>query len=273
MYRKPTLNEKLKSASFSSILGISIICILVGSFIFAFDLRITTIMILVLILISLSIYLLKGSSGFKGDLIALSKNKSIKFEISFLFILLVFIPYPFYIIANYLVKSGVLPRIFLYSASTLMSQPYWAYFLVLIIVGPILEEFLFRGFLLNKLNADFANKKNAFLKAMIITSLLVSLVHGITTFIPVFIMNLGLCIIYFKYDNLLVNCILHILSNLELALILLLVVFKIGKVNKFIMNDPIVSILFIILGIIALVFYIIYLKQNYNLLKFHKLID
>ena len=34
-----------------------------------------------------------------------------------------------------------------------------------------------------------------------------------------------------------------------------------------------VSILFIILGIIALVFYIIYLKQNYNLLKFHKLID
>jgi len=78
------------------------------------------------------------------------------------------------------------------------------------IIGPILEEVLFRYILLNDLK-----KFNSPKKAIIIATIIFALVHGSPIkILYAFILGLILNIIYDKYDNIKANIIVHMSANI-----------------------------------------------------------
>ena len=78
------------------------------------------------------------------------------------------------------------------------------------IIGPILEEVLFRYILLNNLK-----KFNTSKKSIIIATLIFAIVHGsIIKIIYAFILGLILNIIYHKYNNIKANILIHISANI-----------------------------------------------------------
>lgn len=78
------------------------------------------------------------------------------------------------------------------------------------ILGPILEELLFRKKLLNELL--YFNSKN---KAIFLSSLIFSLLHfGIDTIIYAFIMGIILSVIYLKYNNIKLPIVIHMSANI-----------------------------------------------------------
>lgn len=78
-----------------------------------------------------------------------------------------------------------------------------------IIIGPILEELLFRGIVFNQL-LEFNSEK----KALIITTVIFAIMHGnLLTMIYTFIMGYILNILYVKQKNLKVPILFHITIN------------------------------------------------------------
>ena len=83
------------------------------------------------------------------------------------------------------------------------------------LLGPILEEFLFRGYLYNKLKI-FYNKKTA----VILTSIIFALFHlNLCQMIYAFIFGIFLALIYDKYQTLKAPIIMHISANTLILLI------------------------------------------------------
>lgn len=77
------------------------------------------------------------------------------------------------------------------------------------IIGPILEEMLFRYVFLNRLS-NFFTMRNAIL----LSSLVFALLHGdIITMIYAFIMGFIFAYVYVKYDNIKVSIMCHISAN------------------------------------------------------------
>lgn len=83
-----------------------------------------------------------------------------------------------------------------------------------VLLAPIVEEFLFRGYLFNKWGETIGVKK-----AMFFTSLLFSVLHFQSGFVGQFIDGLFYCIVYMKTKNLIVPMILHIFHNALIKLI------------------------------------------------------
>lgn len=103
------------------------------------------------------------------------------------------------------------------------------------IIGPIVEEYLFRKILLTRLLELYSTKL-----AIIIECLIFSLFHsGLNGIIYAFIIGLILSIIYVKYKNINVSIIAHMISNT-------LVLFLIGF-NIYIL---LLSIVMLILGLV-----------------------
>lgn len=95
------------------------------------------------------------------------------------------------------------------------------------IIGPILEEFLFRGIVFNKLKI-FNNKKIS----IFLTSLIFSLVHGnIFNMINAFILSYIAIYLYDKYKTLLASIILHISVNTTVVLIINIIVSNFNNIN------------------------------------------
>lgn len=89
-------------------------------------------------------------------------------------------------------------------------------FINVAIIGPILEEYLFRGIVFNKL-LEFNNKK----KACLITTLIFSLIHlNIFSIIYTFIIGFILNKIYVKYQNINYSIIFHITINIVSSLLI-----------------------------------------------------
>ena len=107
------------------------------------------------------------------------------------------------------------------------------------IIGPILEEILFRYILLNKLK-EFNSPK----KSIIIATIIFAIVHGsIIKIIYAMILGILLNIIYHKYNNIKAPILIHISANI-IAIFL----------NEF-------NIYILILSIIGLIISIITLKK------------
>ena len=117
------------------------------------------------------------------------------------------------------------------------------------ILGPILEELLFRGIVYNKLKTFNSHKKS-----VIITSIIFSLIHvpNIITMIYTFILSFIMIYLYDKYKTLKAPIIFHIAINTTIliliyslvkdnivvnALLLLISLFGIVSVLKFINYD------------------------------------
>lgn len=77
------------------------------------------------------------------------------------------------------------------------------------IIGPIVEELLFRKILLNRLLQIYSVKK-----AIIIETLIFALFHGgVNGFIYAFVIGMLLSIMYVKYRNIKIPIICHMISN------------------------------------------------------------
>ena len=77
------------------------------------------------------------------------------------------------------------------------------------IIGPILEEMLFRYVFLNRLRNFFTTRN-----AILLSSLVFALLHGnIVTMIYAFIMGFIFAYVYVKYDNIKVSIMCHIGAN------------------------------------------------------------
>ena len=82
--------------------------------------------------------------------------------------------------------------------------------MIFCLIPAIVEEFIFRNFLLNKLS-----KKTSLKTAVIITSLIFSLLHlDILNFIPQFVFAIILCVIIISTRNICLPIIAHFVNNL-----------------------------------------------------------
>jgi len=83
------------------------------------------------------------------------------------------------------------------------------------IVGPILEEVIFRGIFLNKLKESFSNKT-----AIILNVITFALVHGnLVSIIYGLLMGIILVFVYEKYKNIKAPILTHIAANLIVLLL------------------------------------------------------
>ena len=80
--------------------------------------------------------------------------------------------------------------------------------LVPILLAPVVEELLFRGYLFNKWGETMGAKKS-----MILTSVIFAILHIEGAFIGQFIMGVLCCLVYMKTKNLFVPIVLHMLHN------------------------------------------------------------
>ncbi|MEI3529835.1 MAG: CPBP family intramembrane glutamic endopeptidase [Bacilli bacterium] len=97
------------------------------------------------------------------------------------------------------------------------------------LLGPIMEEYLFRGIIYNKLKAFNSEKISMFL-----TALIFSLLHGnIFNIINAFLLNYILIFVYRKYHTLLAPIILHITVNTTVVFIINIIITQAIYLNYF----------------------------------------
>lgn len=81
-------------------------------------------------------------------------------------------------------------------------------FILGVIIAPIVEEFIFRGVIFTRLST-----KVSIPKAIIISSALFAILHITKAMGSAFVAGVVLCMLFIKYDNILVNISLHMLNN------------------------------------------------------------
>jgi len=102
----------------------------------------------------------------------------------------------------------------------LLAEPIFLSFISVVVVAPLLEEFLFRGFLYSQLKVSFLKEWGAVvLSSLVWTSLHFQYEIGILFFLFLFGLFLG----YFriKYNSLLIPVVLHMLNNLVAFLLII----------------------------------------------------
>lgn len=91
-----------------------------------------------------------------------------------------------------------------------------SYLIATSFLGPILEEFIFRGIIYNKLKKVFNIKKSILLISLFFGLYHLNIIQGIYAFI----FSLLLTIIYDKSNNILIPIIIHTLTNLFSAILI-----------------------------------------------------
>lgn len=91
-------------------------------------------------------------------------------------------------------------------------------FIIAVIVAPIVEEIVFRGYIMNKWIDKYSVKKGVFF-----SSLLFMLIHFSSLFIPQLLLGLLCALVYVKYQNIFYAIFTHSLYNLLVVLPALLV--------------------------------------------------
>jgi len=125
------------------------------------------------------------------------------------------------------------------------------------ILGPILEEFIFRGIIYNGLN-----KKYIKILSIILTSVLFSLMHtNSISIIYSFALSFLLIYVYEKYKTLKAPIIMHITSNTFSILYVYMLNFN-NMINEFI--NYILLIIFIV-GLI--IYYVVIIRKDLKILK------
>lgn len=113
------------------------------------------------------------------------------------------------------------------------------------ICGPILEEFLFRGLVYNKLKT-FNKKKSA----IIITSVIFALFHNnIVNAIYAFIVSFVLTYLYERYKSLKAPIIMHITLNITIMLLLPLILHNYIVFNLYLLIVSVVVLFLLIFNI------------------------
>lgn len=103
-------------------------------------------------------------------------------------------------------------------------------FITVSFLAPVVEEFIFRGVILNRLKIRFGIKK-----AIILSSLVFCLLHYKLSFLGAFFFGIVVSLLYIKSGNILVNISAHFLNNFIISLV--------GLTNLFIKSSPSNSVL------------------------------
>lgn len=132
------------------------------------------------------------------------------------------------------------------------------------IVAPIVEEIIYRKVLFKRL----AEKTNTII-GLILSSLIFGLRHSTDSIVFATLLGVILCILYKKYENILVPMFLHFVNNLIATIFLLKPL--LGESNKIITLTQQNAIIFLGVGIIASImgiyFYIRYINKNKKYIK------
>ncbi len=115
------------------------------------------------------------------------------------------------------------------------------YFLSIVILSPIIEELLFRGIFLRRLNFEFNNLT----LAILVSSLLFGICHNFGGILGAILFGICVSILYVKSKNILVPILAHFLNNL-ISFLLALV-----GIENFILGNNLIIILIIILAILT----------------------
>lgn len=83
-----------------------------------------------------------------------------------------------------------------------------------VILGPAVEELVFRGVLLNRLKIRIG-----IIPAILVSSILFALGHESVGMLSAFIFGVCMCILYLKTDNILATISLHMLNNLVVTIL------------------------------------------------------
>lgn len=102
--------------------------------------------------------------------------------------------------------------------------------LVVVILAPILEEFVFRGFILGRLH-----KKIGMFWSIIITSILFAILHG--EVLGAFIFSVFVCLIRFKFASLIAPIIVHISNNLLVTILVFIDQFIFNNVYEYTIEE------------------------------------
>lgn len=212
-------NIKIRSVVIASII-IAIITFIIGNYIIDEN----TIMFIgdILIIIWLFIKLKKNKIDFKSyfkdykEKLILNKKEIIKIVlvnmvfstgISLSILLIVY-----FINAdtfNYLLNEDITS-----GNSTFISNIY--YFICVVIFAPFVEELIFRDILLNRLNKKFGIKK-----AILYSSIVFGILHIELAIISAAIFGIIACILYLKYENILIPMTVHFINNFIVSVPLL----------------------------------------------------
>lgn len=126
----------------------------------------------------------------------------------------------------------------------------------MVILAPIVEEFVFRGLLLRRWSEKWSTKK-----AMIVSSLIFAIFHGDP--IGAFLFGLVMCYVYFLSGSLWLPIICHALNNFIAWLLTLIFMIIDGPNYEYdietLRDDWYIGL---ITGLIGLIWLWIYLKRN-----------
>lgn len=132
------------------------------------------------------------------------------------------------------------------------------------IIAPIVEEIIYRKVLFKRL----AEKTNTII-GLILSSLIFGLRHSTDSIVFATLLGVILCILYKKYENILVPMFLHFVNNLIATIFLLKPL--LGESNKIITLTQQNAIIFLGVGItasiIGIYFYIRYINENKKYIK------
>lgn len=136
-----------------------------------------------------------------------------------------------------------------------------------VMIAPILEEIIYRKVIFTRL----AKKTNINI-GVILSSIIFGLSHSKDSMIFAILFGVILCILYLKYENILVPMFLHFINNLMSTLILLATLGKQNnEVTTFVNRDSMSYLIFgSIATIIGLYSYIRYINKNKSYLKIDK---
>lgn len=136
-----------------------------------------------------------------------------------------------------------------------------------VMIAPILEEIIYRKVIFMRLS-----KKTNINTGLILSSIIFGLSHAKDSMIFAVLFGAVLCILYLKYENILMPIFLHFINNLMSTLLLLV---SLGNENSEVITfghqDSITYLIFgAIASIIGLYFYIRYINKNKAYLKIDK---
>lgn len=156
--------------------------------------------------------------------------------------------------------STIFPSYLKVSESIFNSSDSYLQLIIIVILGPILEEMLFRGIIFGYLKKNFN-----IIAAVIVQALVFGVVHGnIVQGVYAFISGILLAIVYLHYESIFACIIVHMTINLLGTLVN---VFLVSKIN----NEIISIILFAIMGIVCTTIPVIKMIKEYKSKKDEKI--
>lgn len=144
-------------------------------------------------------------------------------------------------------------------------------FICVVIIGPILEEIIFRKILFIKLSSIFSINFS-----MVLSSVIFGLCHNIQTIISAGLFGAVLCTLYIKYKNILIPIFLHFINNImSMILTSTKIKFNTNESFTYVKNDIYLLMLIgMILVIISIYFYTkFFIKNKIFIYKDKKAID